>query len=296
MNSPDRDSVNQHRDSNQHSVESTDGVMLTLHHLGGAGTPLLISHATGFHGRTYEQFASHLTRTFDVWAVDLRGHGATPPPESGDFAWVGMAADVEAAINYILADSPEEALHTIGHSMGAASVLRVACTTPELLHAAYVFEPIVFPDRSMVVERDSVMSRAARARRAEFGSRAEVRERYGSRPPLSFLTPEALHAYVEYGFVDTTDGVTLACTPENEARTFEAPDKMVFDDLTACAIPVLVGAAPATEDFSPANMAPGIAAAIPDGTLSVHDELSHFGPLQDPAKIAREALDFFVTA
>ncbi len=277
----------------RHDVASTDGVVLALHHYGGSGSPLLLCHATGFHGRTYGQFIGHLTDSFDVWAVDLRGHGATPAPESGDFAWAGMAADVSAAIAHILSSSPARAVHAIGHSMGAASVLRVACTSPELLHAAYVFEPIVFPDRSMIATRDSVMSQAARARRADFPSREAVRERYGSRPPLSFLTPEALHAYVEFGFVDNDDGVTLACTPEAEARTFEALDKMVFEDLTECSVPVMIGAAPATENFSPANMAPGIADAIPDSVLSVHDELSHFGPLQDPAKIAAEALGFF---
>lgn len=279
----------------RYDVSSTDGVTIALHHFGGTGSPLLISHATGFHGRTYAQFTEYLTDTFDVWAVDLRGHGATAAPASGDFAWAGFAADVTAAIAHIGEQTSANSVHAIGHSMGAASVLRVACETPELFEAAYVFEPIVFPDRSMIVERDSVMSRAARGRRADFPSREAVRQRYGSRPPLSFLTPEALHAYVEFGFVDTDEGVTLACTPEAEARTFEAIDKMVFADLTGCGVPVMVGAAPATEDFSPANMAPGIADAIPGAILSVHDELGHFGPLQDPAKIAAEALAFFAT-
>ncbi len=277
----------------RHNVASTDGVVLALHHFGGDGSPLLISHATGFHGRTYTQFSSHLSDNYDVWAVDLRGHGATPAPASGDFAWAGMAADVRAAIDFISAQTSASSVHAIGHSMGGASLLKVACETPELFDAIYVFEPIVFPDRSMISERDSVMSRAARNRRADFPSREVVRERYGSRPPLSYLTPEALHAYVEWGFVDTAEGVTLACTPEAEARTFEAIDKMVFADLTDCSVPVMIGAAPATREFSPANMAPGVAEAIPGAVLSVHDELGHFGPLQDPERVAAEALAFF---
>ena len=31
-------------------VESTDGVVVALHDLGGAGPPLLFLHATGCHG------------------------------------------------------------------------------------------------------------------------------------------------------------------------------------------------------------------------------------------------------
>src|SRR5271169_3212082 len=47
-------------------IDSSDGVRIVLHHLGGPSgketTPvLLFSHATGFHGRVWEPMASHLT-------------------------------------------------------------------------------------------------------------------------------------------------------------------------------------------------------------------------------------------
>jgi hypothetical protein len=41
-------------------------------------------------------------------------------------------------------------------------------------------------------------------------------------PPLDALAPEALEAYVRWGFVDRPDGqVELACPPEAEATLFE---------------------------------------------------------------------------
>ena len=45
---------------------------------------------------------------------------------------------------------------------------------------------------------------------------------YGSRPPLDVVAPEALAAYVRWGFHDRPDGqVELACPPEVEATIFE---------------------------------------------------------------------------
>ncbi|MCP3934828.1 MAG: alpha/beta hydrolase, partial [Actinomycetia bacterium] len=100
-------------------VPSSDGVELTLHHLGGTGPPLLISHATGFHGLAYAPMARALGTDFDVWAIDLRGHGGSTPPACGDFVWRGMADDVTAAI----AEIGVEPVFGVGHSMGGAAIL-----------------------------------------------------------------------------------------------------------------------------------------------------------------------------
>ena len=66
------------------------------------------------------------------------------------------------------------------------------------------------------------MATIARKRRAVWPDRATVLASYGGRPPLDVLAPEALAAYVRWGFVDRPDGqVELACPPEAEARLFE---------------------------------------------------------------------------
>jgi len=49
-----------------------------------------------------------------------------------------------------------------------------------------------------------------------------VRARYGGRPPFDVVAPEALDAYLHYGFFDRADGqVELACAPETEAAIYE---------------------------------------------------------------------------
>src|SRR5262245_2169397 len=66
-------------------VRTSGGLQLAVHDLGGEGEPLLLVHATGFHGRVWAPCAHDLLQALDVrcWAPDLRGHGASPlPPEA----------------------------------------------------------------------------------------------------------------------------------------------------------------------------------------------------------------------
>jgi len=65
------------------TVPSSGGVAVALHDLGGTGAPLLVCHATGFHGRMYAPLARRLTARFHVFALDFRGHGASTVPDDG---------------------------------------------------------------------------------------------------------------------------------------------------------------------------------------------------------------------
>ena len=48
-----------------------------------------------------------------------------------------------------------------------------------------------------------------------------------------------------------------------------------------------------TPDENPPGMiAPAVAEELPDGRLHVFSGLSHFGPMQDPAAVAREVMAF----
>src|SRR5262245_55304750 len=99
-------------------VDSTDGVRLAVHDLGGDGPSLLFSHATGFHGYVFQPLAEQLADRYHSWAVDYRGHGDSSPPASGSFAWDGMQADADAAVAAV-ANNP---LFALGHSMGGTAL------------------------------------------------------------------------------------------------------------------------------------------------------------------------------
>src|SRR5690242_9852027 len=109
------------------TVASTDGVAIAVHDLGGHGPTLLISHATGFHGRSYRALAGELADDFHCIAFDYRGHGDTPQPAGLPVDWQRYGDDAEA-----MARSVDEPVVAFGHSMGGATLLMAAHRDPAL--------------------------------------------------------------------------------------------------------------------------------------------------------------------
>lgn len=282
-------------------VASTLGVDLALHHFisgdpGDEGADkrptLLICHASGFHANCYRPMMPQLTAHFDVWGLDFRGHGASTTPAGEDFAWGGFADDVLAVVDRI----GEQPLAGFGHSMGGASILLAETKRPGTFSGAYLYEPIIFPPD--IVPRNSMMAEGARKRRREFRSRAEALHHYASRPPLGTMRADALAAYVEYGFHDIEDSVdgavTLACEPEHEAATFNNAATSV-DDISHLLIHAMVGAGTTLQEPSPAQFAIATAQALTNAELVSYDGIGHFGPMEDPVRIATDAVAFLTS-
>jgi pimeloyl-ACP methyl ester carboxylesterase len=276
------------------TLPSTDGVALAVHDLGGSGPPLVLSHATGFHGLVYAPLACHLTDRFHCWSFDFRGHGASTRPVTDDVAWTGYGRDASAIVHELGVGGGVG----FGHSMGAAALLMAEQAAPGSFAGLVLFEPIVHPPvmPDGVEPRPDIANRARR-RRFVFTSRDEAYANFASKPPLDALAPEALQAYVDHGLLDTADGrVRLACEPEYEARTYEGSFRHgTFDGLDKIGCPVLVLAG-RSEGNLPAAVAPIVAEMLPHGRVRVLPHLGHFGPLQDPAAIAAIIREFADTA
>lgn len=270
-------------------VTTADGVRLAVHDLGGEGPDLLLSHATGFHGPVFTPLADALSGHFHCWAMDHRGHGASERPAADMAEWDRFTADVIAVSEAL---GLEQAFG-FGHSMGGTALLMAERERPQTFAGLAVFEPIAFPHDPVRANQPSTMVVAARRRRTVFASREEAYENYAGKPPLDALTPAALWAYVEHGFVDRPDGtVELACDPEDEARVFEGGAiQDAFTRLGEVPCPVLVMAG-TPEENPPGMIAPVVAEALADGRLLVFPQLTHFGPMQDPDAVAAAMVEF----
>jgi len=271
-------------------VPSSDGVVVTVHDLGGSGDPFLICHATGFLGRIYEPMALDLVSRFHVYALDFRGHGDTPRPANDNFDWGGMADDLEA----VIPELTDEPLPVFGHSMGGAVAMLVEERKPGTLRSAYLYEPIIVPavvTPGFTNGDNNMMATTARKRRPSFPTKADALFRYASRPPLNGLQASALFAYVEHGFREDADGTAwLKCAPEDESATFAATGKATVDNVTKVQTPTVIAVGVDDGSWSPSMFGPGIVDAMPHAVLERHPKLGHFGPLQDPAAIAEAIL------
>ena len=264
-------------------VKSSDHVSVAIHEFGGNGRPLLLSHATGFHGYCYLPIADRLADRFTSYALDYRGHGSTPRPDDWVVDWDRYGDDAHAAARAI---APDGGLIGFGHSMGGAGLLMAAHRDPDLFDLIVAFEPIVFPtDRDRSQEQPSMLVEGARRRRASFESFDAAIDNYSSKPPMQFFDPDVLRLYVGHGFRPAPEGVRLACAPEHEARTFETGGTHTTWDLLP-QIETRVIVVGSGDDMGPAQVAAEIAERLPNSLFIGQPDANHFGPFIDPGGTA----------
>lgn len=246
---------------------------------------MLLAHATGLHGRVWEPLAAELGSDFRLYSFDERGHGDSPPPASGDFAWQGFADDALAAVEGLALDRP----FGVGHSAGAVALLLAEVARPGTFRALFCYEPVIFPFDELPARpsSDHPLAAGARRRRDVFPSRGAAADNYRAKPPLSVLRDDALRAYVSHGFEDLPDGtVRLKCRPESEAATYEmGVQHRAYQLLDRIQCPVTLAGGEHADTFTPDIIALQ-AGRLRHGTVEIMPGLGHFGPLQDPPAVA----------
>jgi pimeloyl-ACP methyl ester carboxylesterase len=282
-------------------VTSTDGVDVTIHELtpwpGAPGADerrvLLMSHATGFHGRCWSPVAHALADRYRCLALDYRGHGATRVDASWKVDWERYGDDAHAAGQFAAAHDTGSGVLAVGHSMGGACLLMAAHRQPDLFRGLVLFEPIVFPTDGSRPDTGNPLAQGARRRRRRFPSLADAEANYAAKPPLAAFTAESRWAYVNGGFRPTDDGeVELACAPEIEAGTFETGGShAVWDLLPQIQVPVLVIAG-VVQPFQPSSIASAVAARLPHGRFLEDPTMDHFGPMTHPERLAELVTHF----
>jgi pimeloyl-ACP methyl ester carboxylesterase len=287
-------------------VETTDGVGIATYDLGGEGPPLILAHATGFHGLVWLPLAAVLRDTYHCWAFDSRGHGASERAPDGNYDWDGFALDVLAVTSGLPRRPGQERPRAVGHSCGGAALLLAEEAVPGTFAALYCYEPVVpihvgeddgDGDGDGDASTDNPLAAGARRRREVFESRAAALDNYAAKAPFTDFDPAALEAYVEWGFQDLPDGtVQLACRREDEARVYEqAWHHRAFQHLGRVACPVALASGGRDAHFG-IEIITAVAARLGNGartSVEVHEELGHFGPLERPAAIGASILRAF---
>ncbi len=211
--------------------------------------PLLFCHATGFCASVYKQMLHRLSDQFDIFALDMRGHGRTrlaAAPEALR-SWNTYADDVVEFLNL----GARSGWTLAGHSMGGV-VVTMAARGRDDIAAIALIEPVAMPPAMALVVRTPIwpwlarrfsLARLARRRRSQWPARADVAAAYGRKPVFRNWAPGVLDDYLEDGLADEDGGVRLACAPAWEAATFQAHDNDFWGAVRAAAAPVRVLAA-----------------------------------------------------
>ncbi|MGH8997621.1 MAG: alpha/beta fold hydrolase, partial [Acidimicrobiales bacterium] len=266
------------------AVLTPDGVKIRYFDLGGTGPPMVMVHATGFHGKMWGPIADRLQQDFHCWSLDLRGHGDSGAPADLDFSWGGFAQDVQAVVGALGLERPA----AVGHSLGGATLLSVEQLVPGTFGSIYAYEPAIWvPSMKPGGDGSPEAIDLALRRRANFPSRQAARANYAGKPPMDSFADEVLAAYVDHGFADDGDGgVRLKCRPEYEAGAFRGfSGTSIYARLPEVRCPVVIACG---SDFASAAAERNdvFVSRLPRGRGAELTGLNHFGPQRDPAAVA----------
>ena len=231
-------------------------------------TPRASTAASSAHSHARWEAVSTVSRH------DLRGHGESGAPPNLDFNWTGFGTDVLTVVDTL----GLEGAVGVGHSCGGAALLLAEEARPGTFSALYCFEPVVFAFEVPPTPNPAEpLARRARQRREIFASREDAYANYEAKPPLDALDPEALGAYVEFGFEDLPDGtVRLLCRGENEARVYEAGfGHPAFSQLASVNCPVVLACGAESQSFGPSDLEL-LVERLGDGRLDVLPGLAAF--------------------
>lgn len=284
-----------------------NGVTLAGFEWQGAGAPILLAHATGFHARVWDEVARRLPGR-RVIALDLRGHGRSSKPVP-PYHWHFFGEDVAR----LLDDLDLQRVVGVGHSMGGHTIADAAIQRPDRFAALVLIDPTIFAiDRNARAPGEQAgggFDFVAR-RRNEWASPDEMIERFAPRFPFSVWQPQALRDYATYGLLPAAPGgdgaggagggYVLACPPLVEAAVLagrDSPGADILPALGSVTIPVRVLRARAPEPgetpapFTASPTMPGLASRFPRATDVSLPHLSHFIPMEAPDLVARHIME-----
>jgi pimeloyl-ACP methyl ester carboxylesterase len=117
-----------------------NGVRLHYYHAVPAeGKPVIVmAHGVTDNGLCWATVSEKLQADYDIYMLDTRGHGLSDPFTTSDDGDT-LIKDVVAAVEALGIEKPI----LMGHSMGAATVMRVGAEYPDLAKAVVMLDPFL---------------------------------------------------------------------------------------------------------------------------------------------------------
>ena len=253
-------------------------------------------HATGFHGRVWDQIVRRLPADWRCIALEVRGHGRSEiPPDPDGFSWHEMASDVVAFFN----DHDLRHVIAVGHSMGGCVTAMASAEMPDRIDALLLADPVIRdaeligkpglqgPPAKPGEKSGPNLVELSRKRRRLWPSAQAMFDSFADRGPFAGWDRRVLHDYCDYGLVSEGDEWALATEPESEARTFEQAAQTdpwpALRRLTQPLVVLRAGLSGGTQSTTSKQLA-----GLPTATVKLIEDSDHFIPMRRPDLIARE--------
>jgi pimeloyl-ACP methyl ester carboxylesterase len=231
----------------------------------GDGPPLVVLHGATMSGRGHlGPHLDGLARSFRVYLVDARGHGATPWDVTAGFSTTALVEDLLAFVDALEIGT----VHLLGFSMGAMTALRFASDHPDRVRT------LVLAGISTEREpRASVARRTLDPARIERDDPGWARDLAARHDPAQ--GPGAWRRLLPAIATDVADQALLGPA-----------------DLHRIDVPTLVACGD-RDPFVPVGQAWALVRSLPDGRLLVAPECGHEVMTERPAIFAAALDDFY---
>jgi pimeloyl-ACP methyl ester carboxylesterase len=277
-------------------IRLRDGTETPVRRL-GQGPAVLFSHGAGFACDAFSPFVHELAQSFEVYCVDLRGHGIGPQTDVATFSLPLLTDDTADIANALHQRRGGAPLLGVFHSIAAILALRAQADDNGLFDAIVGFEP---PLAAIGEHADAfrqgarVLANRALSRARTFDSPNDLAHRYvrgrvlvGASEAAALILADAL---LETG----EDGLQhLRCDRQVEAKVYSTnTDFGLWHDLgqIGCKGLIMCGELPGSPGY-PERVAPKIAELAGFELQRLHG-LSHLGWIESPGPAARRVADF----
>jgi long-chain acyl-CoA synthetase len=103
---------------------------------------VILVHGLGGHSGVFENVVEYLVpQGYEVYALDLRGHGRSPGQRGHINAWIEFREDLRAFLQHVRAERSHCPIILWGHSLGGTIVLDYALRSPEQIQGLIVTAP-----------------------------------------------------------------------------------------------------------------------------------------------------------
>ena len=261
--------------------------------------PALFVHGLGGSAHNWTDFAGVLREQLAIEAIDLPGFGRSGEAHDRNYS---LRSQARVVISYLEA-SGRGPVHLVGNSMGGAICILVASMRPDLVRTLTLVSPAV-PDVKVRLHPLRSDPRMALLIVPGIGGLAlkrmrsvDIRARVTATIAMCFADPRR---YPKARFDEAVaEGQARLRLPWAEDAMLRATRGLVRSQIAqrqhawaamrAIKAPTLVlwGSA---DKLVAADLAPVVAAAIPDSRLLVLDDIGHTAMMEDPTTSARAML------
>jgi pimeloyl-ACP methyl ester carboxylesterase len=251
-----------------------------------AGEPptVLLLHGTAASLHTWDGWAARMAPEFRVVRLDLPGFGLTGPHPSGDYS----AAATTDFLERFAAAAGLKRFAIVGNSLGGYYAWRYALRHPEQVSGLVLIDSVGYPVRTssttavvLQVARMPVISELIRWAPIRGAVRRSLLDVYADD---SKVTPALVDRYTE-----------LMLRPGNRAafgdRNRAAPRSTGVERLPELSVPTLILWGE-QDHWIPVEHAERFHTDIRGSTLVRYPDLGHLPMEEDPARTARDAMDF----